>query len=113
MTLKGCLDCLPALEKLVKVKNVSARRKLLLTCSKNIIYAISEIIRNILRGNIPITPKQRRKLNQYKDSLRELGKKSVTLKKRRQILNQKGGALAAAIIPALSFLSHLIAEKLF
>lgn len=111
MTLDGCLNCLPALENLIKVKSIIKRKKLLVKSSSKIIYAISEIVRNILKGNVPLSPKQRLKLNQYKAALRELSKKTLSLKKRRVILNQKGGALSAILIPAITFLSSLIAGK--
>jgi len=112
MTLEGVLKCLPTLKKLAKTKSLAERRRILRTCRGGCIYyAISEISKNVLCGRIPITEKERRILNRYKEQLREIKKKTITLKKRKQIINQKGGLLPGLLVPAVGFLAQFLADR--
>ncbi len=68
----------------------------------DLIKAISEIVLNILKGVIKITPRQRKRLARYKNKLRALTNNKVSEKKKRKFLSQKGGgggALAAILVP--------------
>ena len=51
-----------------------------------IYYAISEIARNILLGNIPINHSEENKLRRYKGKLRTLNLRKTPLKERMQII---------------------------
>ena len=77
--------------------------------SPDLILAISEIILNTLKGIIKLTPQQTQRLSRHKKEFRTLAKKTVSVEKKRKILNQKGaGAGAAALIPiAIAVLSQL------
>jgi len=112
MTLEGVLKCLPALRKLVKARSLSERRRILRSCRGGCIYyAISEISKNVLSGNIPTSERDRRILKQYKAQLREIRKKTLSLKERKRIINQKGGLLPGLLVPAVGFLAQFLADR--
>ena len=75
--------------------------------SPDLIKALSECSLNVLKGNVRLTPTQKRQLARHKLGLRTLAKKGTSLKRRRLIL-QKGGFLGALIKPILGVLSGLI-----
>jgi hypothetical protein len=62
---------------------------------------------NILRGNVPLTKLQKEKLKRNKAGLRALTKKSVSLEKKKAIL-QKGGFLGSLLAPIASVVTPLL-----
>ena len=67
--------------------------KKLLHASKDQINAVSEFTLNMLKKKIPLSPPTVAKLKKCRVILRELGKRSNSLKKRRQLLvNQARGS---------------------
>ena len=84
-----------ALEALQLTEN-KQRKKLINSASPEQINTISEIILNMLQGNINIKGTHKTKLNHHKRSLRALASKGLSVKKRKKILNQHGGMLGAA-----------------
>ena len=82
----------PFLRAIVSASERNRRRDLLKHANKDQINAISEITLNLLRNNIPVSPITMAKLRPFRNTLRRIGKRSVSLKKRRQaLINQKGG----------------------
>ena len=68
----------------------------------DLIKAISEIVLNVLKGVIKITPRQIKRLARYKNKLRALASNKVPEKLKRKFLTQKGsgaGALTALLVP--------------
>jgi hypothetical protein len=63
-----------------------------------VITAICECSLNLLKGVIPLSPRQKRRLARCKTHLRDLASKKVS-KKREKRLNQKGGDLLSALLP--------------
>ena len=56
------------------------------------INAMSEMVLNLLRNRIPVHPITMAKLRRYKMTLREIGKRRNSVKRRREhLLKQKGG----------------------
>ena len=75
-------------------------RKLLIDhVPPDVITAICERSLNVLKGVIPLTPLQKRRLARYKTHLRALASKKVSRKRKKQYLNQKGGNLLTALLP--------------
>jgi hypothetical protein len=65
-------------------------RKLLIdNVFANVITAICECSLNLLKGVIPVTPRQKRRLARYKTHLRALASKKVSRKRKKLYLNQK------------------------
>lgn len=82
---------------------------LLRKCPNSIIKSVCECALNLLKGNVPLTKRQKNKLSPYKRTLRKLGDKKVPLFKKRRLLVQKGEGFLSVLIPAaISVLSSLI-----
>ena len=74
-----------------------------------VITAIYECSLNLLKGVIPLSPRQKRRLARYKTHLCDLASKKVSRKRKKQRLNQKGGNLLSALLPpVLSVLGSLL-----
>lgn len=112
MTIEGVIRCLPELSRIANAKSLNEQRSLILNSPTCIIYAISEICRNILNGTIHLSETEKAILTKYKSSLRDLAQKQVNLDKRKKKINQIGGALPALLIPAITLLGTIIANKI-
>lgn len=109
MALKGVLRCLPHLKALSRARTSHSRREILKKCPKKCVYyAISEVVKNFLNGNIRMPTRKIVKLRKYKAVLRELGKKTTSLQRREKIINQRGGFLPTLLTSALSLLPLLL-----
>ena len=75
----------------------------------DLILTMCECASNCLNGNVPLSVSQKRKLAAHKHNLRSLADKSVSLKKKRKIL-QKGGFLGALIKPIIQTLGSLFLQ---
>lgn len=85
------------------------RRAILQTLSERQLRVLSEIILNLLRGNIPISSKEKRKLFRKRRALYQLASKRVSSKDKKKILVQQGGGLLDTLLPpALTLLSSLL-----
>ena len=91
---------LPYLQVLAKSK--PAARKILIKHSpESVITAICECALNLLKGVVPLTPRQKRHLARYKTHLRVLANKKVSSKRKKQYISQKGGSLLTALLPPI------------
>lgn len=107
---KRMKDNLPYLQVLVKCRP-KVRKLLIEHGPTDLITSICECSLNVLKGVIPLTPSQKRRLARYKTHLRALGNKKVSRKQKKKCLNQKGGNLLAALLPpVLSVLSSLLTK---
>lgn len=69
------------------------------------IHCVCECIYNTLKGKIPLSTKQKTRLSRHKSILRKLVKPGESIKKKRKVLLQTGGALLPLILtPLLSAL---------
>ena len=93
--MRGSLPYLDALAK----SNPKLGKVLIDNVPTTVITAICECCLNLLKGVIPLTPRQKRRLARYKAHLRALANKRVSRKKKKQYLNQKGGSLLTALLP--------------
>ena len=79
------------------------RKKLVKDSPSEVIRCVSECCHNVLKGNVHLSSAQK-KLYPSRQHLRRLDSKSISVKKKKQILNQKGGflpLLAPALLPLL------------
>lgn len=78
-------------------------KAVLKTASTNLIRTLCECCHNVLKGNVPLSKGQKRRLNRYRNSLRTITRKKLSGKRRKQILQQGGfiGALLGPIIKVL------------
>ena len=93
---------------LSKTKQKKKRDLLIDYASKQDIVAIQEIVYNLMYGSIPLTSSQKRTLSKYQQTLREIIRKSTSVKHKKQVLKQEGGFLPTLIPIALSVLSSLL-----
>ena len=76
------------------------RRQLINTAPDDLIRTISECSLNVLRGNVRLNQREKRRLKPYRTILRGLTT-SRSAATRRRLINQKGGFLGALIGPLL------------
>lgn len=91
-----------------KAKNSNRRNKLIDVADGSEIRAVSECIKNILEGNVPVSNRHLKQMKQYKTLLRSLAKRCYPIKSKKKILKQKGGFVAALLPLAMSALGGLI-----
>ncbi|KMQ81718.1 iron-uptake system-binding protein [Lasius niger] len=96
------------LELLKLLQKSKSKKDLLKKCPNSVIKAVCECALNVLKGTVPISSHQKRKLSPYKQTLRQLAKKKVPLFKKRKLLVQKGEGFLSFILPAaISLLGSL------
>ena len=75
---------------------------------KNLIICLCECAQNLLKGNVPLSKAQLKKLKRYRKEVQTLAQKRTSQSKRKEIL-QKGGFLPALLAPiALTVLGTLL-----
>ena len=72
------------------------------------INSLCECCLNILKGNVSLTPTQKRRLNKHKQTLRLLARKQTSLRVKKKALTQKGGFLGALLGPIISTVGSLL-----
>lgn len=73
---------------------------------------LREVAYNVLKGHVPLSPAQLRKLKRYKAGVRLLSCKGTSLRK-RLALTQNGGFLSALLTPLLGTVLGSVANRLF
>lgn len=105
------IKCTKELDELVKETNSKNRVKLLKRVEDCVINAISEIAKNCLSGNIPLSEEDFKNLSKYHNILRKISQKS-SVKNRRKLIVQSGGFIDTLIPSALCLLSSVIKNLL-
>lgn len=96
---------------LLSRSSAKRRKALIKQATKDELTSLFEICFNILRGNIPLNSYMKRKLKRERHTLRKLADKKVTIQKKKQVVNQKGGFLGTVASLALPVLASLILKK--
>lgn len=91
--------------------NARQKRAILQTASGELINTICELALNVLKGNIPLTGSQLKKIRKQKVGIKLFANKKTSIKKKRKVLNQKGGFLLPLLSVAIPFLTSLIAGR--
>ena len=93
---------LPFLQSVLKEANRFKREELLQHANADQVNAVSELVLNLLKQNIPITPTTMNQRRPHKNVLRNLAHRKHSLKKRRQwLVAQKGRGLWQGLHTAL------------
>lgn len=86
--------------------NRRGRKQLLKRATKSNIRSLCEICLNVIRGNVPLDQHSKNKLKKHREHIETLAKKSVSLRKKKNILvNQRGGfagLLASLALPVVA-----------
>ena len=84
----------PFLRSVLQEANRFKRQELLQHANADQINAVSELVLNLLKNKIPVTPPIMAQLCPYKNVLRDLGRRQHSVKKRRRwLIAQKGRRL--------------------
>lgn len=83
------------------------KREYVCKCAKEFIDCVSERAKNVIKGSVPLTNRQKTNLRRRRNDLRALSLKKTSLQKKRRILHQ-GGLLTALLTPVLSILGSLL-----
>lgn len=94
--------------RLLQICPLKLRKQLIEKVNNKCIKAICECCLNTLKGNVPLTAEQKKKLSKHKGIIRKLSDRKLSLKKKRKIISQKGGFLNILIPTVLSVLSGLV-----
>jgi len=94
--------------KLLKKASPKVRNKILKNCTKSLMCCICECAKNVLIGNVPLTPSQKSKLSRHKKKLRQLVLKKTRVGEKKKLI-QSGGFIGALIPPIAAFLGTLLA----
>lgn len=104
------------LQVLKKCKCEKFQKALFRHCDDNVIQTLSEIVHNVLNGNLKMSDEELAKLKKYKKPLRKINayiKTHKCLKRRRRIIrSQVGGMWPLLAKLALSGLASLGGEKI-
>jgi len=79
-------------------------------CSPEFIKCICECAKNVLAGNVALSPEHKRRLKRYKHSLRKLALKKTSMKSKKKIV-QSGGFLGALLGPIVKVLGGLFGSN--
>jgi len=85
------------------------KREYVRKCERQFIDCVSECAKNVIKGNVPLSGRQKSELRRKKKDLRELSLKKTSLREKRRIL-QKGGFLTALLPTILAVLGSLFAK---
>ena len=83
------------------------RKALLQNISPGLLKCLCECSLNVLKGNVKLTSSQKQLLRRHRKVLRSLADRKTTVKRKKQLLVQKGGFLPALLGPILSTLAGL------
>jgi hypothetical protein len=97
---------LPELKRLNRLA-AKDRQRYLKTCGGPFVDCVCECIRNLLKGRVPLRPKQVKALRRYKRFLRQAASKKTPRKEHRRIL-QREGFIGAILPPLIAGLGSLL-----
>ena len=87
--------------------NPALRKAIIAKANPQLIKTICDCSLNILKGNIKLSEKSRKRLAQHKTKLRKLADTKVTLKQKQCVI-QKGGFLDTLLFTVLLVVTSLI-----
>jgi len=85
---------LPVLKRIAKLGD-KAKRDYVRKCDKDFLYCISECAKNILKGNVPLTNRQKTRLRRGRNDLRARSESDV--KKFLSVLWAQGHAMCVCV----------------
>ena len=88
------------------------KRKILLQGATNEQYkGLFELCLNLLRGQLPVSSNDKRNFYPQRYLIRDLANRRISIKRKKELINQRGGALVASLATfALPLQAQLIAS---
>ena len=90
------------LQMLNRTKNTKLRKAILEYADADLISALCECAHNILRGTVRLTPREKVRLRKYKDKLRLIANRRLSISRRRREIQQHGGGFLPALLAPLA-----------
>ena len=91
----------------LKTADPKLRKAIPANCKGELVKTLSECSLNLLRGNVKLSPCQKRKLQKHKVVLRKLADRRVSLSSKKKAVVQRGGfllPLLGAVLPTIASL---------
>ena len=90
------------LQMLNRTKNTKLRKVILEYADADLISALCECAHNILRGTVRLTPREKVRLRKYKDKLRLIANRRLSISRRRREIQQHGGGFLPTLLAPLA-----------
>src|SRR6218665_509213 len=68
-----------AVLKLLKKTSTKVRKNIMKDCNRNLLCCLCECAQNVLKGNVPLSKRQRSKLSRFRDKLWSLAPKKTRI----------------------------------
>ena len=94
-------------------KNTKLRKAILEHADADLISALCEGAHNILRGTVRLTPREKVRLSKYKEKLRLIANKRLSISRRLREIQQSGGFLPALLRPLATTVFLPLLSQLF
>jgi len=101
MAKKKALHLKRTIKFLATNKNPKLLKAVLKEAGNPLIKSICNAAINVAQGDVQLSQKQKRLLRSHRKYIQSLIQKGEPVARKRKLLNQKGGALAAVLIPIL------------
>jgi len=91
----------------LKTAHPKLRKAILANSKSELVKTLSECSLNLLRGNVKLTPCQKKKLRKHRVHLRKLADKRVSISSKKKAIVQRGGfllPLLGAVLPTIASL---------
>ncbi len=82
--------------------NTNLRKAVITHADADLICSLADCAYNILRGNVKLTPNNRKVLTKFRNNLRKLASKKVPIKRKRAVLQTGSGAFLTALLAPLA-----------
>lgn len=92
-------------------KSKKERNKVLEKITRDQLHCLVEIAFNVLKGNIPFNSKPLKCLKRYKQQIRNLADNKFSFKRKKELLQQKGGFLSYLVAPIIASLVDKVIES--
>lgn len=90
--------------------DIKRRRRLLKEGGKPLQVCLRECALNVVKGNVPLSKRQFKKLKPYRNTIRQLSKYRTSLKDRLKI-EQRGGFLGSLLVPILASIAGAVIKR--
>lgn len=88
------------------------RRTILKRVSNSELKSLCGLCLNVTRGKFPVDKNALKRLKRHRKTLETLADRRVSLQKKRDVINQKGGFIGPLVAFALPLLTQLIASQI-